>query len=71
MKKAVAFNIEIDHGQILCSLEKLHRLTVPSNDRRFEEVLRLWVSVYTIFMARDCGLFRIKTNDLLKFETKH
>lgn len=46
MKKAVAFNIEIDYGQILYSLEKLHQSAVPSDDKHFEKVLRLWVSVY-------------------------
>lgn len=44
MEKALAFNIENDHGQILYSLEKLHKSAVPSDTKRFEKVLRLWVS---------------------------
>lgn len=46
MQKAVAFNIDVDYGHILYSLEKLHQSAVPSDEKRFEKVLRLWVSVY-------------------------
>lgn len=57
MKKAVAFNVEIDHGQILHSLEKLQQSTVSSDEKRFEKVLRLWVSVYNDSSYKTWKLF--------------
>lgn len=66
MEKAVAFDIQIDYGHILFSLEKLRQSALPSDEKRFEKVLRLWVSVYTKII-----IFKVKCITILALIAKN
>lgn len=61
MGKAVVSNIEIDHSQILYALKKLRKSAVSSDQKRFKNVLRLWVSVFNVSNKIFCKLLRVSS----------